>query len=163
MKTWLARFRASVELDAGDSQRQKPWDESKPEETDQGVGSMRALDRQLRAAQPTSPVPTALHASVMRAVRAATDSQERQSAPRVLRWLWAPAALAVLVAFDLWLSSSRSPHESPSMTVAAIALEQGQEMAQKAPEVVLAPLSQEMNNLNRDFQNAVDFLVASVP
>ena len=162
MRKWLAKFRISAGLDADEPQRgQRPHGKSPSAEINQYEGSMNSLERRLKATHPTTPVPVALHASVMRAVRSAAESQERPSARWVLRWLPAPA-LAMLVVFGLWLLS-RSPHESPSLTAPAIALEQGQEMAQKAPGVVLAPLSQEMNNLNRDFQNAVELLVASVP
>jgi hypothetical protein len=69
----------------------------------------------------------------------------------------------MLVACGLWWRSNRSSQESPSLTIAATALEQGHDIAQKSPEVVLAPLAQEMSNLDRDFQNAVAFLAASIP
>ena len=162
MRTWLEKLRVSLALDADEPRRGKPCDNNASEEIKECEKSMRDLDRRLKAARLATPVPTALHASVMRAVRAVADSKERQSAPWFLRWLPAPA-LAMLLALGLWLSLGRSPHESPSLTAAAAALERGHEMAQKAPEVVLAPLSQEMDNLNRDLKNAVDFLVASVP
>lgn len=163
MRTWLAKFRISTALDAGEPRRGKlPCGKSASAEINRSEASMHSLGRRLKAAQPTPPVPTALHASVMRAVRAAAESQERQRAPWTVRWLPAPA-LALLVVLGLWWSLSRSPQEPPSLAAAATALAQSHEIAQKAPDAVLAPLAQEMNNLNRDLQNAVEFLAASVP
>ena len=50
-----------------------------------------------------------------------------------------------------------------TMLEAADALERSHQLTQQAPAAVLAPLSKEMESLNRDFRNAVEFLVASVP
>jgi hypothetical protein len=163
MRTWLAKFRISTALDTGELTRGKRTrGRSAPAEINRSEESMHLLDRRLKAARPTAPVPAALHASVMRAVRAAAVAQERRRAPWVFRWLPAPA-LAVLVVLGLWRSLDRSTQESPSLAAAATALAQSHEIAQKAPDEVMAPLAQEMNNLNRDFQNAVEFLAASVP
>jgi hypothetical protein len=159
MKSWLAGFRTSVALDAGEL-RHSPGDS---EEINCCEEDIRSIDRRLKATQPATPVPTRLHTSVMRAVRSsAAESNVRQASRWSWRWLPAPA-LAMLVICGLW-SSLRSPRPEPtSLAAASTVLAQGNELAQKTGEVVLAPLSQEMNNLNRDFQNAVDFLVASVP
>lgn len=163
MKTWLAKFRISMELDSDTPQPEKlPCAESEREDIRRCEESMQSLDRSLKVVQPTQPIPTALHASVMRAVRAVAKPQERQFAPPVLHWLPAPA-LALLAVFGLWWFLNRPPHEPQSLRAATAALEQSHEMTQKAPAAVLAPLAQEMNNLNRDFQNAVEFLAASVP
>lgn len=163
MKTWLAKFRISMELDSDTPQPEKlPCAESEREDIRRCEESMQSLDRSLKVVQPTQPIPTALHASVMRAVRAVAKPQERQSASWVLRWLPAPL-VAVLLVIGLWWTWSQSLPESPSLAAATAALEQSHEMTQKAPAAVLAPLAQEMNNLNRDFQNAVEFLAASVP
>jgi hypothetical protein len=163
MKAWLAKFRISTALDSDTPQPEKlPGAESEREDIRRCEESMQSLDRQLKAPQPTKPVPAALHASVMRAVCAAAKSQKRQSTPAVLRWLPAPA-LALLAVFGLWWFLNRSPHEPQSLMAATAALEQSHELTQKAPAAVLAPLSQEMEHLNRDFQSAVEFLMASVP
>jgi hypothetical protein len=44
-----------------------------------------------------------------------------------------------------------------------VALDQGTELTQKAPALALAPLSTELELLNRDLEKAVNFIVASVP
>ena len=163
MRKWLAEFRISTTLDAGEARQGKPpRDRSASDEVHRAEESMRSLDRRLKAAQPKRPVPAALHAVVMRAVRAAAESQGRQRAGWSLRWLPAPA-LALLVGLGLWWSLRQPPQESPSFAAATTALAQSREIALKAPDAVLAPLTQEMNNLNRDLQNAVEFLAASVP
>jgi len=164
MKTWIAKLRISLALDCTEPPaKQVRKARSGCDDIRRFEESIGSLDRRLKAAPPTDPIPAALHASVMRAVRAAsTKSQEQRPAWWFLRWLPAPA-LALLVGLVAWWSLNRSPHEPPSLAVAATALAQSHDIAQKAPEVVLAPLALEMNNLNRDFQNAVEFLVASVP
>ena len=163
MRTWLAKFRTSLALDSSVPRREKlTRAQNRRDDITHEEDSLLALDQRLKATRPTTPVPAALHASLMCSVRAAAEAQERQRAPGILRWLPAPA-LALLVACGLWWSLNRSPQDSPSLTFAATALEQGHEIAQKSPEVVLAPLAQEMDNLNRDFQNAVAFLAASMP
>jgi len=164
MRTWLAEFRISMALDAGEPRRRKlRCGKSASDEINRSVESLYSVDHRLKAAQPTKPVPAALHASVMRAVRAAAaESQEPQRTPSILRRLPAPG-LAMLVLCGLWWSLNQPRHEPPSLPDAATALEQSHQIAQMAPDGVLAPLTQEMNNLNRDFQNAVEFLAASVP
>ncbi len=163
MKTWLTKFRTSTALDSGAPSRKRlPRAQSDRDDIRRFGESIHSLDRRLKATQPTTPVPHSLHASVMRAVHAAAESQERKSAPWVLRWLPAPA-FALLAVFGLWWSLSPSPQEPQPLTVATAALEQSHALTQSAPAAVLAPLAQEMEYLNRDFQNAVEFLVASVP
>ena len=124
--------------------------------------SMRSLDRRLKAARPAQPVPGTLHGSIMRGVCAAADASERRAVPMILRWLPAPA-LALLTGLAVWWSVTWPPHDSASLAAATSALEQSHEITQNAPAAVLAPLSQEMEYLNRDFQSAVEFLMASVP
>src|SRR6266542_4483160 len=121
MRKWLAKFRISLALDSSVPRREKlPRAQNRRDDIRRGEESLQALDQRLRATQPTPPVPAALHASLMRAVRAAAKSQERQRAPGIWRWLPAPA-LAVLVAFGLWWSLNRPPQASPSLTTAATA------------------------------------------
>jgi len=45
----------------------------------------------------------------------------------------------------------------------AVAMEQGRELTQMAPDVALAPLMGEMELLNRDVQTAVNLVVATMP
>ena len=163
MRTWLAKFRVSTALDSSAPGREElPRTRVDCDDVRRCKESLHSLDRRFKNARPEKPVPAALHASVMRAVRDAAESQERERAPSIMRWLPAPA-LAMLVVIGLWRLMSRPPYEPPSLPDAAAALEQSHQIAQKAPDAMLAPLTQEMNNLNRDFQNAVEFLAASVP
>jgi hypothetical protein len=79
-----------------------------------------------------------------------------------LRWLTAPA-LGLLVVGGVWWALNRSEPELQPLAGAGAALEQSHLLARQTPAAVLAPLSKEMESLNRDFRNAVEFLVASVP
>lgn len=163
MKTWLTKFRISNALnDASSTQNQVLSQGSQSGETRRFGETVRSLDRRLKSVQPAHTVPPGLHDSVMRAVRGASRDQERQSAPKLLRGLPAPA-LALLVVGGLWLTLNRSEPESQPLPTASDALEQSHKLTRQAPAAVLAPLSKEMESLNRDFRNAVDFLVASVP
>jgi len=160
MTKWFAQFRISTALDSGASSRQTTvCTEAERRRCEE---SMKSLDRQLKAAQPTKEVPTVLHESILRAVYAADRAQQRQAAPAVWRWLPAPA-LALLAVIGLWSSLNRAPHESQSLAVTTAALEQSHAITQTVPAAVLAPLSEEMEYLNRDFHSAVDFLLATVP
>jgi len=42
-------------------------------------------------------------------------------------------------------------------------LEVGGEMARAAPSAVVTPLADELKNINRDLDNAAQFLLASLP
>jgi hypothetical protein len=48
-------------------------------------------------------------------------------------------------------------------TTAGVALERAQAVPRQASAVALAPLSEELELLNRDVRNTVDYLVASMP
>lgn len=91
-----------------------------------------------------------------------TRSRNPRSGPAILRWLPAPA-LALLAVGGLWWSFTRPAHDPAPLAAGAAALEQSREFTQNAPGAVLAPLSEEMEHLNRDVRHAVEFLVASVP
>src|SRR5688572_22242527 len=163
MKTWLTKFRISNALnDTNGSQAQVASSGRQSEQARQFEETMRALDLGLKAAQPVQAVPAELHDSVMRAVRGASRDRERQSSPKVLRWLPAPA-LALLFVGGIWWTMNRPKQESQPLETAVAALQRSHELTQQAPVAVLAPLSKEMEFLNRDLRNAVEFLVASVP
>jgi len=163
MKMWLTKFRISNALDDANPAPEKVLPHgSQSEDVRQFEETARLLDRRLKSAQPAQTVPDGLHDSVMRAVRSASRACERQSAPKVLRWLPVPA-LALLIVGGIWWMLNRSQPESQSLATAGAALERSHQLTQQAPAAVLAPLSKEMESLNRDFRNAVEFLVASVP
>jgi hypothetical protein len=163
MKAWLTELRISNALDDANPAHEQavpPGNDSG--EVRQFEETARSLDRRLKAARPRQQVPPGLHAAVMCAVRSAAGTQELESGPTLLRWLPAPA-LALLVVGGLWWALNRSEPEPQPLTTAADALERSHQLTQQAPAAVLAPLSKEMESLNRDFRNAVEFLVASVP
>jgi len=162
MKTWLTKFKISNALDDVAAERERMPNEVKRDDLRRFRESLRSLDCCLKSAQSGQPVPAGLHDLVMRAVRGASRTQKQLFAPTILRWLPAPA-LALLVVAGVWWILSRSESKPQSMVTAAAALEQSLQLTQQAPAAVLAPLSQEMENLNRDFRNAVEVLVASVP
>jgi len=162
MKTLLARFRISNALDDANPARKQVSRRSRSEEARQFEETSRLLDCRLKSVQPVQTVPDGLHESVMNAVRSASRTQEQQFAPKMLRWLPAPA-LALLIVGWIWWAFNREEQEPQSLTTAGAVLEQSYELTRQAPAAVLAPLSNEMESLNRDFRNAVDFLVASVP
>jgi hypothetical protein len=163
MKTWLSKFKISSELnDDGAAPKHSSTSDAECEEVREFEKAVRSLDRRLKSAKPGQQVPSGLHASVMQAVLGASRIREQQSAPAILRWLPAPA-LALLVVAGAWWTLSRPETEPQPLVTAAAALEQGHQLTQQAPAAVLAPLSKEMEKLNRDLLNAVELLVASVP
>jgi hypothetical protein len=163
MKMWLTKFRISNALDDANAARKQVLPRgSQSEDVSQFEETARLLDRRLKSAQPAQTVPDGLHDSVLRAVRGAARAQERQFTGTILHRLPAPA-LALLIVGGVWWMLNRSEPESQSLATAGAALERSHQLTQQAPAAVLAPLSQEMESLNRDFRNAVEFLVASVP
>lgn len=98
----------------------------------------------------------------MQAVRGAARTGKQPSPRLVLRWLPAPA-LALLLVAGLWWALSQPANPPPTLTTAVATLEQSHQLTQQAPAAALAPLSKEMEALNRDFRNAVQILLASVP
>lgn len=131
------------------------------------LNPMTRLEEQLRANQPRDPLPDNLHASIVTAVRTSAKPREACSSMVVSPWL--PALAAVLaVAFGVFWFSNRSSSrprfvEAQPLAAAAVTLEQGRQLTERAPGAALAPLAQEMDSLNRDFRSAVEFLLASVP
>ena len=139
----------------------KSWFANKRPAPDEG--SLAALDAELRATAPRAQAPTSLHRSIMRAVRAADRPSTSTGRLAFLRWMAMPAgaALALLVA---WHSLQQSQtQEKPSLSAAASALEVGGQMARAVPSAVVAPLSQELQGLNQDLDNAAQYLLASMP
>ena len=168
MKTWLTKFGISNALDDANAlQKQVLPRSSQPEDVRQFEETARLLDRRLKSARPSQKVPTGLHDSDMRSVRGAERNREPQFAAEhfwanILRRISAPA-LALLVVGGIWWALSRPEPQPQPLATAGAALERSQQLTQQAPAAVLAPLSKEMEFLNRDFRNAVEFLVASVP
>ena len=162
MRTWLTQFKISNAFDDGGVVRGQASRSEKSDDVRQFERSLQSLDHHLKAAQPRRPVPAGLHDSVMGAVHDVSRARDLQSVPTMLRWLPVPA-LALLVVAGLWWALSQPESGSQSLVTAAAALQQSHQLTEQAPAAVLAPLSKEMENLNRDLRNAVEYLVASVP
>ena len=167
MKLWFAKARISAALDAGE----RPsaglrWRVSNSEELRGFEQDMMALDRALRQPAPKPEVPASLHRSIMQAVQAA-DRPVR--AGRQLLWLrWAPVpALAAIVLLAVWWvlhSPVRQPApDTQSLAAATAALEMSGQLARAVPSAMVAPLSGELERLNRDLDKTAQFLLASLP
>jgi hypothetical protein len=157
MKALLTKLRSSLARDrAGGAAAGSP-------------SSFQRLDERLRASRPAETDAPQLHDSIMRAVRVA-HREERESI-RIPMWRWAAMGGGALVLVGVgWLIWSRPPADAARLAsqtdVARLirpALEQGRALAEQTPEVVLAPLSDEMELLHRDFALAVNRMVASMP
>jgi hypothetical protein len=167
MKSWFARLKISTALD--DSRKPSgslPVKVSHSEELRGFEQEMAALDRALKDSSPKVQVPASLHRSIMRGVAAARRPAGAQPWLAFLRWLAVPAA-AVVALLVVW-QASRGPVQPAapameSLAAAARTLEMGDRMAQKVPSVMVAPLSDELERLNRDLDNTAEFLLASLP
>ena len=167
MKLWFTKARISATLDAG--KKPSAWlrrSISGSDELRSFEQEMTALDRALKHTVPRPETPPSLHRSIMQAVRAANRPAPARRQLAVLRWLPAPA-LAVLVLLAIWWVT-RGPVRPPvqdtqSLAAATTALDLGSQMAQAVPSAVVAPLSNELEQLNRDLNNTAEFLLASLP
>lgn len=164
MKTFLKKFKASLALDREEQRPGRPIsDASLPHEA-----SWRALDARLRGSQTRGEVPSDLHGAIMRAVR--VSAKETSPAPTPLLWPRLATAALIMMGFAaaFW-ALNQSPVKVPDATSTgmppslAAAMEQGHVLTQAAPEAALRPLSGELELLRGDLQNAVNFVVASVP
>jgi hypothetical protein len=127
---------------------------------------MMALDRALKETAPKVEAPASLHRSIMQAVRAADRPAAAQSQPTLLRWLPAPVLAVMLVLAAVW--ALRSPVRTPgqnakSLAAAGTALQLGDQMVRTMPAAMVAPLSDELDRLNRDLDKTAQFLLASLP
>ena len=167
MKSWIARIRISAALDAG--QQPSAWlrrKRSGSEGSGPAEQEMIALDAALKEAPPRVQAPDSLHSSIMRAVRAADRSAAARPQPALMRWLPVPAMAALLLLGALWFLHSlvRTPvQDTQSLAATASALQFGNQMVKTMPAAVVAPLSDELNRLNRDLDNTAQFLLASLP
>jgi len=95
-----------------------------------------------------------------------------KQAPRwSVRVAWASGAVAALaLALLCWtIYSPREPQlqrqeaDAGSFEAASSALRLGNDMAQIAPTAMVAPLSNELDQLNKDLNKTAEFLLASLP
>jgi hypothetical protein len=171
MRSFLAKFRISNALDA-----RKPLPPASnrtianSEDVRQFAEISSALDTALRASKPEPQIPASLHTSIMRAVRSG-ESTQRQSRP--IPWLrsFAAPSLALLALFAvLWFNHKSSSvktvttvAETQPLQAASSALELAGNTLESAPTAAMAPLTDEMQRLGHDVDNARQFLLASFP
>jgi hypothetical protein len=167
MKLWLTKLRLSVALDSGrkpSASLRRNADSSKQL---QGVErEMTALDTALKQGVPKPQAPPGLHRSIMQAVRVAERPQAEPSGLGFLRWVAAPVVAAVVMV-SVW-QAMRGPAKLPaqgtqSLAAATTALEMSGQLVQAVPSAVVAPLSDELQRLNRDLDNTAQFILASLP
>ncbi len=159
MKAWLEKFRISNAADAG---RELPLSSARPE-AKQFVATLREMERASRCDAPE--VPASLHQNIMRAVRA---EQRGTQTSATHGWRWAvgiaTVALVGIIASDWWNDVPVSKEMPvPQLASVTLVLEKGQALPQAAPNVVLAPLSNEWQLVHQDVRSAMTLLVASLP
>ncbi len=126
---------------------------------------MNTLEEKLKAAKSAGSPAAGLHSSIMNAVRAAAEAQAPRARPFPPRWLVAAGAASVVLlgAWAMGLLPAREHRPVPPLQEAESALAAGHGFAGEVPAVVLAPMLDELAAVERDFRNAVEHLLASVP
>jgi hypothetical protein len=127
------------------------------------------MEQALKASVPVAAAPPALHAGIMQAVRRAAP--ERIAARPEWRPRFVPAGACGLLLLLLgtgYFCLHRPPVSSgsrgaSSLAAASSALDAGGEIVCAMPGAALAPLTNELQSLDRDVTAAGDFLVASLP
>jgi negative regulator of sigma E activity len=167
MKNWLKQFRIAGALE---SRRPLPTalqqSIARDETLRQFAEETVAIGDTLRRSKPVLKTPAGLHSSIMNAVRSEAEEPRQAQIIPWLRWLAAPAATALVLA-GVWLliRPERGPESAPptSLAAATTALELPHTIARDVPAQVLAPLSDEMDRVNRDLDRTREFLIASLP
>ncbi len=165
MKTWFAKLRISTAIDSGKSlppplQRQI----AQSEVLKRFHQDVRRLDQTLRdTGSPIGEAPANLHASIMSAVRHQATASHSKSVLSMLRWLPAPALAVLLIWAIVHLFHTASDPGAETFASTISSLNRGMEMAQTTPQDFMAPLSDELQRLNRDVEEAKSFLMASLP
>jgi len=165
MNAWFAKFRISAALDGA-----KPLSASlrrriaASEDLGRFAALCAALDRALKQSPPEPGAPPSLHSSILAAVRAAAR-------PGLAALRWAPAAglglcLALILAGAWWPRHRPAQPPGPiaqALAAPSAALDLGGQMTRAMPAAVLAPLSEELDRLNRDLDHTAQFLLANLP
>jgi hypothetical protein len=168
---WFAKFRISAALDS-----RRPLPRAMPkaigdcDELHRFEKQVISVERALKETPPREiEPPPGLHRAIMRAVQAGTRESAPAREPALRHWRTA-SALATLVIFAaFWVVrqgsvfTTHSKSEREGLAPAAVALELGQQLTQRVPAEMVAPLSQEWERLNGDFDRAQQFLLASLP
>jgi hypothetical protein len=167
MKSWITRLRTSAALDADQppAARLRRWPDASAELC--GIEEeMVALDRALKETAPRAEAPASLHGSIMQVVRAANRPAAVPRQPNVLRWVPVPVFAAMVLLLVLWVLQSpvRTPvRNAQPLAAATSALKLGDQMVRSMPSAMVAPLSDELDRLNRDLDKTAQFLLASLP
>jgi len=162
MMLWWAKYRISTALDGG-----KLFSSgllrtiSRSRDLRQFAERSAAVDAALKGKPPRPELPAFLHEGIMRAVES-SRARPAAVAPamRLVPWLAAPA-LALLVFGGAWWFRDRV--RSSALQPATAALNLGSRMPERIASSAVAPLSDELQRLHRDFDNTKDFLLASLP
>jgi len=168
MRLWFAKVRISAVLDTGKQPSARLRRRvSRSDELRRFEQELTALDRALRRTAPEPKAPASLHCSIMQAVgQAANGPTTAQPEPGILHWAPVPVFALIIVLAAWWvLPSPVRPSAQNTQSIAAVtsALELGGQMARTMPSAVVAPLSVELERLNRDLDNTAQFLLSSLP
>ncbi|HEY3862757.1 MAG TPA: hypothetical protein VGO59_12805 [Verrucomicrobiae bacterium] len=161
MKSWLAKFRISAAMDAGEplpkSLRRAIAADPELERFARRTG---ALGSALRNAPQTS---ADLHGGIMRAVRAGAQREQPRRAFGA-GWLAAGASAAAVAGVCLWISFHHlAPASRQPLDGAVMVLEMGEKLPNTMPSLVMAPLSNEWARVDHDLQSTTQVLLASFP
>ena len=120
------------------------------------------VDRSLRN-ELQSDSPPWLHASIMNAIKTGARRAERKHYfPKLRRCAFGICVLAI--AFGVWFSLNRlAPTQSVSMAGVTDALDFRVEIKDTIPDVQVSSLSDELERLNHDLDNATQTLLAALP
>lgn len=170
MKSWLLKFKISNALNEG---RPLPPELAKTVASSKTARdfaeSASTLARALKNQALQCEVPSSLHQSIMRTVRA--ESRSQNAAP-VFWPRWIPVssfACLVVLAFVIAVHNSNIPpasvtqSEARAIYVADSALEFGGNIVRQAPDAAISPLEDEMQAMHHDLDRTKDFLIASLP
>jgi len=171
MKSWLTKFKISNALN-----ERKPMPPAVAQaiarsvELRRFVENSNALDHALKVRLPKSGASAPVHASIMRAVRAAGHAPVAETQSLWPRWI--PVSVPILLvllggflAIEFFQNPNNriQPGNSHGLAAASSALELGGNLVREAPAIALAPLSEEMQRLDRDLVNTKEFLLACLP
>ena len=168
---WFVKFRISAALDSGKLAPQGVRDAiGRSDELHRFEKQVISLERSLQETPPAAPEPPrGLHRAIMRAVEAGATEAAPAREPVLGRWLTASAMAALILLAVLWVfrqepvSSTHSALQRNGLAPAAAALELGQQVTQRMPAEMVAPLSEEWQRLNQDLDRTKQFLLASLP
>jgi hypothetical protein len=165
MKTLLNKFRIRSALDEN-----RPLSPGLQREVDRSpelrcwIQSNRGLDHLLRKSVPMPPPPETLQADILQALHRESQLPTRPHLPR-LAWLPIPAAALVLLIAWALLDPTGDPAVSDTSPLdsTGAAIELSGRLAHSAPDVLLAPMADELERLNRDLDSTAKFLLANLP